>query len=44
METFKAITFAIGYWLSMIVVGQIWKELQYKRYIKSEPDGQGEYA
>ena len=39
MEVLKATIFAVGSWLSMMLVGTIWSELQYKRTLHKQPDG-----
>jgi hypothetical protein len=39
MEILKATIFAVGSWLSMMLVGTIWSELQYKRTLHKDQDG-----
>lgn len=33
MEIVKAIMYAMVYWFTVLIVGNIWNELQNKRYI-----------
>lgn len=39
MELLKATIIAVGSWLSMMLVGTIWSELQYKRTLHKQSDG-----
>tara|TARA_B100001093_G_C26685173_1_gene952290 strand:- start:784 stop:948 length:165 start_codon:yes stop_codon:yes gene_type:complete len=40
MDALKETIFAVGYWLSVIIIGCLWAELKYKCFKPVKPDGQ----